>query len=420
MVERYQYLRRLIDDDLDEFLAGLAAVAIEGPRGVGKTATGIERARTVLRLDDPHVRSQIELDRAVLLKAATPVLIDEWQQMPYVWDLVRRAVDDHAPPGSFLLAGSAFPIPGPAHSGAGRIVSLRMRPLSLHERQVADPVVSLRSIVAGERPSPTSTASPISLPGYVDEILDSGFPGIRALPARLRAAELDAYVARIVERDFRDLGLTLRRPAALTRWLRAYAAATATCSSWQKIRRAAASVDGEVPAKETAMSHRDALARLWLLDPLEPWIPTDNPLGRLALPEKHHLADPALAARLMGFDRSSWDSGVQLGALGRLFESLATLSVRTYAASFDARVEHLRTARGDREIDLIVHGRAGGVVAIEVKLGASVDDSDVRHLEWLRQRLGDRLIDAVVITAGQLTYRRPDGVLVVPLALLGP
>jgi predicted AAA+ superfamily ATPase len=281
-------------------------------------------------------------------------------------------------------------------------------------------VVSLRSIVAGERPSPTSTASPISLPGYVDEILDSGFPGIRALPARLRAAELDAYVARIVERDFRDLGLTLRRPAALTRWLRAYAAATATCSSWQKIRRAAASVDGEVPAKETAMSHRDALARLWLLDPLEPWIPTDNPLGRLALPEKHHLADPALAARLMGFDRSSWDSGVQLGALGRLFESLATLSVRTYAASFDARVEHLRTARGDREIDLIVHGRAGGVVAIEVKLGASVDDSDVRHLEWLRQRLGDRLIDAVVITAGQLTYRRPDGVLVVPLALLGP
>src|SRR5680860_264662 len=131
-------------------MAALPAVAIEGPKGVGKTRTALERAETVHRLDDPAELAVAEADPARLLEGKCPVLIDEWQRLPQVWDLVRRAVDDGASPGSFLLTGSAVPDPPPTHSGAGRILTVRMRPLTLSERLGAT-TVSLAELLTGER-----------------------------------------------------------------------------------------------------------------------------------------------------------------------------------------------------------------------------------------------------------------------------
>src|SRR5688500_7667128 len=123
------YRRRVVDDELDELLGALPALAIEGPKGVGKTRTALQRAGAVHRLDDPAELAVAQADPRRLLEGKPPVLIDEWQRLPEVWDLVRRAVDDGAAPGSFILTGSAVPDPLPTHSGAGRIVSVRMRPL---------------------------------------------------------------------------------------------------------------------------------------------------------------------------------------------------------------------------------------------------------------------------------------------------
>lgn len=176
----------------------------------------------------------------------------------------------------------------------------------------------------------------------------------------------------------------------------------------------------------TALGYRDALQRLWILDPVEAWLPTQNPLTRLTAAPKHHLADPALAARLLSLNVGSLLGGEVAGRprdrtiLGPLFESLATLSVRVFAQAAEARVGHLRTQAGRHEVDLIVTGESGRVLAIEVKLSAVPDDTDVRHLHWLRREIGVDLIDAVVLTAGPYAYRRPDGIAVVPLALLGP
>jgi len=62
----------------------------------------------------------------------------------------------------------------------------------------------------------------------------------------------------------------------------------------------------------------------------------------------------------------------------------------------------------------------GSVVAIEVKLARSVSSEDAKHLAWLKQKLGDRVLDQVILTTGPQAYRRADGIAVVPLALLGP
>lgn len=420
------YRMRILDGELDELLAGLPAISIEGAKAVGKTATALRRAASTFRFDDAAERSIAEADPERLVEGAKPTLIDEWQRMPESFDRIRRAVDDGAGPGSFFLTGSATPTDPSTHSGAGRIVRVRMRPMTLLERGVATPTVSLAGLLDGGR-APLEGSTDVRLEGYVEEILRSGFPGIRELPPRLVRAQLDGYVDHIVEREFEELGRKVRRPATLRRWMAAYAAATATTASFEKIRDAATSDEVEKPSRVTALAYRDILERLWVLDPLPAWLPTRNQFRQLASPSKHHLVDPALAARLLGVDADALlraapanPSVVRDGTLlGALFESLVTHCVRVYAQRVEARVGHLRTRAGEHEIDLIVERRQA-VVAIEVKLGRVVDDRDVRHLLWLRERLGEDLAEAVVVTTGKEAYRRKDGIAVVPLALLGP
>lgn len=420
------YRRRVVDGELDELLAGLPAIAIEGPKAVGKTVTAMRRAATSYRLDDAEERSILEADRSRLVEGEKPILIDEWQRFPESFDRVRRAVDDGAGPGSFLLTGSATPTDLPTHSGAGRIVRVRLRPMTLSERGVEVPTVSLAKLLEGGRPG-VDGHTELRLDRYVDEILRSGFPGLHDLSPRLLTAQLDSYLDHVVEREFEELGRKVRRPATLRHWMSAYAAATATTASFEKIRDAATGDEVDKPSRPTSIAYRAILERLWILDPVPAWLPTLNHLSRLSSPPKHHLADPALAARLLGVDAAGLLRGGSPGPavprdgtlLGALFESLVTLCVRVYAQRAEARVSHLRTQRGKREVDLIVE-RGRSIVAIEVKLGQVAEDHDVRHLRWLQDELGDDLADAIVVTTGQTAYRRADGIAVVPAGLLGP
>jgi predicted AAA+ superfamily ATPase len=271
-------------------------------------------------------------------------------------------------------------------------------------------------------------ATGLGLGDYTDEIVRSGFPGMRHLTGRARRAQLDGNIARIVDKDMPEAGFRARRPATVLAWLRAYAAATATSASYESIRDAATSGVSNKPTKTTTSPYIDTLTDMRILDPLPAWTPSLNQLRRLTQAPKHHLADPALAARLLHQTRASLldgDSGpVDLlrdgTLLGALFESLVVLSARVYAQAGEAAVHHLRTYGGEHEVDLIVERGDGRVLAIEVKLSAAVRDRDVRHLAWLRDKVGDRLIDAVVVCTGPQAYRRPDGIGVVPLALLGP
>lgn len=426
MVNRAPYSARVVDRELDEYLAGLPALALEGARGVGKTRSALQRAATVLQLDDPVGRDLAALDARRALRAPLPLLVDEWQQVPSTWDAVRRAVDDGAAPGSYLLTGSAVPRDAGVHSGAGRIVRLRMRPMTLFERRVGAPSVSLGALLSGRRGDIDGTTK-VGVEEYAEEICASGLPAIRTLPARLRRAQLDGYVDSIIDRDFPDLGRAVRNPVPLRRWMMAYAAAESTVTAYDRLLEAATPGDLDKPAKTTTTAYRDILERLWFLDPVPAWTPSRNHLARLAAAPKHHLVDPAFAARLLGVDADALvgsaparGTGREATLLGQLFESLVTLGVRVYAQAGEARVGHLRLRGGDHEVDLVVERGDGKVVAVEVKLAATVTDADVKHLHWLRRELGDDLLDAVVVTTGRDAYRRRDGIAVVPAALLGP
>jgi predicted AAA+ superfamily ATPase len=302
-----------------------------------------------------------------------------------------------------------------------------MRPMTLLEREVASPAVSLAALLEDDEAA-VAGRSELELPDYVELLLASGLPGLRGLTGRALRTALDGYLDRIVDRDLSELGHNVRHPQTVRSWLAAYAAATSTTATWEKIRDAATSNRADKPARTTTIAYTEALRRLRVLDPLPAWLPTSNHLRQLTKADKHHLADPALAARLVGVDQERLLRG-EAGApvmprdgtfLGALFESLVTLHVRVFAQAAEARVFHLRTAGGRHEVDLVVERADGRVVALEVNLAGSVDSEDVTHLRWLREQLGQDLLDAVVVTTGPIAHRRDDGIAVVPLALLGP
>jgi len=421
------YLTRIVDNELDELLSGIAAVAIEGAKAVGKTATAMRRAKTVYNLDDPTLQTLLRADPTRILAGSKPILIDEWQLIPEVWDVIRRAVDENPEPNQFLLTGSAAPTNPPTHSGAGRIVRVQMWPLSLAERHLETPTVSLRDLLTGEKKS-VEGETKTELRVYTDEIVSSGFPGLRDLKGRPFRAQLESYIARVVDKDFEEMGRPVRKPETLRRWLTAYAAATATTATFETIRDAATSGKGEKPARATIDLYRDILERLWILDQIPAWLPGRNYFSQLAHPDKHHLVDPALAVVLLGVNIDALLSG-KVGVvdvprdgtlLGHLFESLVAQSVRVYAQMAEARVKHLRTKAARQEIDLIIERADHRVLGIEVKLTRTVTDDDVKQLLWLKEKLGEDLLDAIVVTTGPHAYRREDGIAVVPASLLGP
>lgn len=422
-----RYIPRVVDEELDELLPSLTAVSLEGPKAVGKTETALQRANSVYRLDDPAQRQIIEAAPTQVLQGEPPVLIDEWQRVPETWDVVRRAVDDDPRPGRFLLTGSASPTTKQTHSGAARIATLRMRPMTLLERGMGRPSVSLASLLSGGRPA-VEGRTEVSHREYTQAIVASGFPGLKHLEGRPLRTQLEGYVRRIVETDFEQLGRSVRKPATLERWMAAFAAATATTATYEKIRDAATGGQGEQPSRDTTSYYREALEHLWIIDDVKAWRPSRNYFSRLAGAPKHHLADPALVAQLLGVGVEALLSGEEGGPafprdgvlLGHLFESLVTLCVRVYAQRAEATVRHFRTKGGRHEVDLIVERADDRVLALEVKFGGTVDDGDVKHLLWLQDRIGDDLLDAAIVNTGPGAYRRPDGVAVIPAALLGP
>lgn len=420
-----EYLKRLVDDQLDELLKALPAIAIQGARGVGKTTTARIRAGSVFQLEKTTDQTLVQADARIILEEEAPVLVDEWLQVPEVWNVVRTAVDEERVPGRFILTGSASPArDAKIHSGAGHILPISMRPLSLYERKLCQPTVSFAELLQGSQPQ-ISGSSPLRPKDYIKEIVASGFPGIRQSPPENRQQQLEAYIDLAVERDLPKLGYTVRKPHVLRSWLSAYAAATATAVSFADILAAATTGEPKKPTRTTILSYREMLTRILLLDPLPAWAHARSPLPQVIKAAKHHLVDPALAAALIGVNAKSLLSGKASKIEDRtlaeaLFESLVTLSVRVLAQHAGAKVYHLRTFGSEQEVDLIVEKPDGSILAIDTKLSTQVTDKDAHHLVWLDKELGARVLDRVIINTGDYAYRRPDGIAVVPLGLLGP
>lgn len=413
------YLRRYVDIDIDNLLPGLRALSIDGPKGVGKTETARRRVERVFRCDIEEERQYFEAAAASILKQKSAILIDEWQRYLPSWDLVRRAVDDRRE-GLVILTGSATPqVGGDTHSGAARITSMQMRPLALSERRATTPQILIKNLWQSD--DIESAETDYGLDFYAEQICASGFPAVNELPMRNQRRELTSYIERIIDRELPELGKNVRKPQTLKAWLSSYASVTATTATYSAILDGATAGVDEKPSKSATQIYRDLLSKIWILDELPAWTPTFSPRKRLTASPKHFLADPALSAVLMGLTPQTLldEKSGKMAAFGQLFEALAVLTIRSAGEACEANAYHFRTQTGNQEVDVLLEDYSGNLIAFEVKLKPNVSDEDVRHLHTFENLVKSKLKAKVVVTSGSRAYKRRDGVLVVPLALLG-
>ena len=419
------YRPRLVDDELRDGLAALGACAIEGARACGKTATARQMAADEILLDvDREARALAQVDPRLLLQAHTkaPLLIDEWQLEPDLWNVVRRAIDDRGERGQFILTGSAsLPRDDVRHAGSGRIAPILMRPMSLFEQGWSSGVVSLGSLLSGTQDLESGHCE-LALLDYVHRIVIGGWPGL--LDATVADARhfLESYLSTVVHHDMSAVSEVRHDPRRVRRFLLAYAQLSAHPVPLSSVIARAADTDDENPApgRLAAAAYADVLRRMWIIDDVEAWNVSLRSKARLGKTEKRHLVDPSLAASLMGCDPTRLVA--DLSTLGFLFESLVTRDVRVYANASRASVYHYREHEGQLEVDLIVEGLDDGSwIGIEVRLGSQqIDEAAASLLKVSETRLGTPASALLVVTATDYAYRRPDGVYVVPLGMLGP
>jgi len=415
------YRTRIADRLLEEALGVLGAVVIEGPRASGKTETARQHAASEVLFDlDAEARTAAAIDPRLILEGPTPRLLDEWQREPQLWDAVRRAVDDRRLPGQFVLTGSAMPTDDiPRHSGAGRFSVIRMRPMTLFEQGHSNGVVSLGALLAGE--DPPADRCGLDQRAYAERIVIGGWPGLIGRSVRESDVFIRGYLDAIVEHDVEVASGTRRDPDKVRRFLRAYAQLTAHPVSLSKLveRAGEQAANGDTLTRFAAEPYLEALRRLMVVDEVEAWNAALRSRARLMSTPKRLLVDPSLAANLMDCDPERLLG--DLNTLGYLFESLATRDVRVYAQANDASVFYYRERGGELEVDLVVERRDGAWLGIEVKLGGNLIDRAAAALLRLSEtRVAAPAAALVILTATEYAYRREDGVLVVPLGLLGP
>ncbi|MHB1710613.1 MAG: ATP-binding protein [Acidimicrobiales bacterium] len=414
------YRPRIVDDELSRQLRAMGAVVLEGPKAVGKTETGRRKAASATHLDtDLDARAAAAIDPALILGGSTPRLIDEWQVVPEVWNHVRREVDRRQRPGQFILTGSAVPEDDATrHTGAGRMVRLRMRPMTLFEMNHSGGEISLGDLFAGNGPVPASSDLPI--PQLALLICCGGWPAIHALAVQDAQQALRNYLDEIVRTDIHGVDGIVRDPDKVSRVVRSLARNVSTQVAVTVIAADTAAEDEPV-ARKTVPEYLTALRRLMIVEDQPAWAPRLRSRSSLRTAPKRHFVDPCLATAALGATPGRLLS--DLNYLGCLFESLVVRDLRVYAQPHGGRVLHYRDNTG-LEVDVIIELADGRWAAIEVKLGSGQVDAGARGLSTFAGRIdrshyGDPAFLAVV-TARGYAYRRPDGILVLPIGTMGP
>lgn len=421
------YEKRLIDSILKEYVDELPAILLEGAKAVGKTETCKQLASTEYRMDNAAQRELLQNNPDIILQNAKPVLIDEWQLAPSLWSYVRHAVDDGLPNGSVLFTGSSIRVNSRVHSGAGRIIRLKLRTYSIEERNLSDSYIRIEDLFNFDSKATVNGETDKTLVDYLDEIYRSGFPGIRNKSERIRKALLKSYVTNIAEHEFEENGFKILNPHSLLAWMRIYAASIGTETKQSTLINAATASDA-IPSAPTVSKYREALEILDITDEVQPFLPMGKIYGNLAKGTKHFMLDPAIALSLLGVEKDElidyqvpkYVSKFHQTLTGQLIESFVYQSLVVYADVNDAQLSYYRNSRGTREIDFILQ-KGHRLILFEVKTNPDVKDSYVRHLNWFEDEIGDEFkVTKVLLNTGRYAYtRREDHVHVIPLALLG-
>ena len=416
------YKKRIIDRTIEEYLQVSGAICIEGPKWCGKTWTSAYHSKSEFLVGDPtnnfSNRQLAEADPSIILKGETPRLIDEWQEVPAIWDAVRAEVDNRHAKGQIILTGSSTPkTKGIMHSGAGRIVRVRMNTMSLYESGDSSGQISLHELCSGKLSA--TLCENMSIERLAHLIVRGGWPENVSNKTNVHLMPR-SYMQTIAENDLNSLddGVEYNR-AKVELILKSLARNEATTASDLAILKDINGV-GETLSRNTFTKYSEALTRLFIFNNQSPFSPNVRSSLRVKQAEKRHFSDPAMACAMLNLTPEKLLE--DLNTFGFLFEALVERDLSIYAQAFGAKLYHYQDYK-DNEIDAVIELENGDWCAFEIKLGANRIDEGANNLIKVcsdLERSGGKppIIKCVICGLGNAAYVRADGVFVVPIAAL--
>lgn len=419
------YRKRIADDILIRKLEGKGAVLIEGPKWCGKTTTAEQHAASILYMDDPEKKEQnitmSELNPKLLLKGATPRLIDEWQLAPKLWDAIRFEVDHRSEFGQFVLTGSAVPTDTKeiTHSGTGRFTWLTMRPMSLYESGDSTGDVSLNALFEGD--TDIEGESNLQLDRLAFLVCRGGWPQAVDMREEIALEQAIDYYDAVVRSDINRVDNIQKNPEKVRRLMRSYARNQGTQVPNTVLAQDIAA-NGETPInEETISSYVNALRKIFVVEDMPAWNPNIRSKTAIRSSDTRYYIDPSIAVAALGLGPN--DLINDLRTFGFLFETLCIRDLRVFADSLGGNVYHYRDKDG-LECDAVVHLRNGKYGLIEIKLGGdSLIEEGAENLKSMEAKIDTDKMKSpsflmVLTGTGDYAYRRKDGVYVVPIGCL--
>lgn len=425
------YLPRIVDKELDLRLEAFGATLIVGPKWCGKTTTGLQRAKSVLRLQDPDMRESYlttaQIKPSLLLKGDNPRLIDEWQDAPVLWDTVRVAVDERGEDGLFILTGSTVVDREQInHTGTGRISRMPMYTMSLYESKESNGTISLKNLFDDSALDIDGVMSDMRVEDLIFAACRGGWPA--SLRKKTDAAKLllaSDYLENICQSDISKIDHVDRNPSWTRLILRSYARNISTLAKKSNLHKDI-TAGGEMFSMQTLDAYLNALEKLFVIEDLDAWCPAIRSATAIRSGKKREFTDPSIAAAALGLKPSYLET--DLKTFGLIFECMCIRDLKVYSQSMGGKLSYYHD-RYNLEADAVLHLADGRYALIEFKLGSREIENGAKHLLEIQNlihlynqkekqtplRIPDLLI---IITGGNMAYRRPDGVCVVPLACL--
>lgn len=423
IADKARYKPRVIDAAVKKYLSVFGAVCIEGPKWCGKTWTSSFHSKSEFLIGDPlnnfQNRSLAQMSPSIILEGETPRLLDEWQEVPDIWDAVRYAVDQRAGKGYFILTGSSTPKrKGILHSGAGRIGKLRMRTMSLYESGESSGEVSLEALCNGELKG--ALTGEVDLRNLAYYTVRGGFPGNLNVEPENAILLPQSYLAAILDDDSQRIDNKKYDTAKMRLLLRSLARNESTTATKAKLLSDIKENDDETIDADTVATYLDVFNRLFLIDNQSPFAVNIRSSARVKQAEKRHFCDPSLACALL---KATPDKLIgDLNTFGFMFEALVERDLKIYAESFGANLFHYQDYN-NKEIDAVIELSDGRWCAFEIKLGANQIDKAAETLISIRNDILKSngvapSVLCVICGMSNAAYVRPDGVFVVPVTAL--
>lgn len=424
LTDKKKYKKRVIDKSIETYLKVSGAICIEGPKWCGKTWTSAFHSNSEFLVGDPtnnfSNRQLAELNPSLILQGDTPRLIDEWQEVPSIWDATRAEIDKRHKKGQIILTGSSTPkTKGILHSGAGRIVRLRMNTMSLYESGDSSGKISLSELCNGK--IPMQMLEETSLEKIANYIVRGGWPENIDVDEKVAHLMPRAYMETVIGEDLNNLddGTEYNQHKVML-LLKSLARNESTTVSDASLLSDVVATENESMSRNTISKYLDALNRLFLLNNQEPFSPNLRSSLRVKQAEKRHFSDPAMACALLNLTSEKLMG--DLNTFGFLFESLVERDLAIYSQSFGAKLFHYQDYKNN-EIDAVIELEDGEWCAFEIKLGAKKIDEGAENLIKVCDDIvanGGKApkIMCVICGLSNAAYERPDGVFVVPITAL--